>query len=127
MPPIRRREGHDGENYGPHEVEHAVSVARFPISRTELLEHYGAKTVQIEPGHAVDLKSILERLPEETFESAEDVREAARRAWDDIASIRPYSGYPGEEAWSDKSPAPEAQEHIEEYRQGLSGDQHRLG
>lgn len=123
---FHRERGHGGENYGPHEIEHAVKVAEFPITRQDLIAHYGAKAVQIEPGHAVDLRAILERIPVERFETTDHVREAAERAWEDIRRIPPYTGYPGERAWSDQSPSPEAAQHVAEEALGMSGDQHRL-
>lgn len=123
---FHRRRGHDGENYGPHEIEQAVKVADFPTTRDALAERFGAKAVQIEHGHAVDLRAILSCIPEERFESPSDVREAAAREWDRIRALRPYTGYPGEERWSDVVPEPEAQQHIVEDILGLSGDQNRI-
>ena len=67
-----------GEAYGSAAVTQALGGVDFPASKDELISMRGDRDVQVEKGEHMKLREILQRLPQDNFDSMADLVSALR-------------------------------------------------
>lgn len=58
--------------YGLDALEALITKLEFPISKREIIDHFGDEMVEVVEGHPVRLWMLLANCPEKRFESRED-------------------------------------------------------
>ena len=62
-----------GHAYGAAAITHALHGVDFPMSKSDILKHYGNKDIEFKKGHHCKLSDIIKDLPEQTFNSPADL------------------------------------------------------
>ncbi len=67
--------------FGIASVTHALEGVHFPKTKNELIKEYGNKEIEFRMGQKECLKEILQKIPEEKFNSMADVTHAVHELY----------------------------------------------
>lgn len=67
-----------GEAYGAAAVTQALSGIDFPASKDDLISQRGDRDVEVEKGRSMKLRDLLQRLPQNNFNSMSDLVSSLR-------------------------------------------------
>ena len=62
-----------GNAYGAASVSKCLKNASFPMSKQDLITKYGSCEIEWTKGQPIQLKSVIDKVPDKTFNSPADL------------------------------------------------------